>query len=547
MSDLLPLLAGFGPGDPLLWHAGNARPTTAAQFCGAAAALARALPRACYAINRCEDPGRFVLGGAAALLAGQTLVLPQARGADAQAQLRSRYPDAYTLADTREAGDTVAVPALADAAVGTCWPPPAIDPGHVAAILFTSGSTGIPAAHAKSWSSLVRGAGTFVGSFGPLPRNAIVVGTVAPQHMFGFETTVMLPWQAGVALYGARPLYPGDLAMVANALAARNRAAWLMTTPLHLRAFHAGLRTPPRIAQVIASTMPLSRELAHAVENEWGVAVREVYGCTEGGMLATRRPARDVRFAAGAGLSCRLDAEGRATFAGGQLDAPLPVPDRFRDAEGALELIGRSQEIVKVAGKRTTLAALTAALQSIPGVRDGAFLLPESDAARVAALVVAPAHDAVSLRRALAARIDRAFLPRPLAFVAALPRDAQGKLARADAHALLESAASGAASRPDRVLVRECSVAADHPSLPGHFPGHPIVPGAVLLERIERLLRDHGMAIAAVNDARFRRPVAPGEPLRLCVELDDASRARFRIDTGGASAVSGTLRWNLRP
>ena len=92
-----------------------------------------------------------------------------------------------------------------------------------------------------------------------------------------------------------------------------------------------------------------------------------------------------------------------------------------------MRLAGRDADVVKVAGKRSTLAALNAALLSIPGVRDGAYLPPGDGATRLAAVVVAPAHDAQSLRAALATRIDRAFLPRPLAFVAALPRDRAGQ------------------------------------------------------------------------------------------------------------------------
>src|SRR6185369_4694383 len=147
---------------------------------------------------------------------------------------------------------------------------------------------------------------------------------------------------------------------------------------------------------------------------------------------------------------------GRARVSGGQLDAPLALSDRFsREGEG-LVLVGRSSEFVKIAGKRTTLAALTAALQSIPGVLDGAFLMSDPDATRVAALAVAPGHDAASLRAALAARVDRAFLPRPLAFVAALPRDPQGKLSAAAAADLLARArAAAAVARPDRVLVKD--------------------------------------------------------------------------------------------
>ena len=544
MTAGLPLLQGFRR-DDALWIGVDSRPAqTAGRWCAAVARFAAALPRARHAINRCEDPVRFALGTAAALVAGHTLILPPARGSEAHRQLRERYPDAIVLVDERAGPDREGVVVPGDTTQDEAWPPPAIAADHVAAILFTSGSTGAPSAQPKRWAALVKGAGTFAASFGPLPCGAVIVGTVAPQHMFGFETTVMAPWQSGVPLAPARPLYPADLRALLDVLARTGRRAWLMTTPLHLRAFHAALSGPPALDRVIVSTMPLAVELARAVERDWHVPVREIYGCTEGGMLATRRPAEDERFRPGAGLAFVLDPEGRARVMGGQLDEPLVLPDRFGQDGDGLVLLGRSSEFLKIAGKRTTVAALTAALQSIPGVVDGAFVQPSPQAARVGALVVAPAHDAASLRSALAARVDRAFLPRPLVFVAALPRDAQGKLsAGAAAEMLARTGDAGAVARPDRLLVRDLAVSSRHPALPGHFPGRPLVPGVVLLERIDRLLREHGIAVAAVEEAKFLRAVLPDEPLRIRVELADGAHARFGVDARGVPAAAGSLRW----
>jgi acyl-coenzyme A synthetase/AMP-(fatty) acid ligase len=111
---------------------------------------------------------------------------------------------------------------------------------------------------------------------------------------------------------------------------------------------------------------------------------------------------------------------------------------------GCFLLHGRHADLVNIAGKRTSLGYLNHQLNAIPGVRDGVFLLPEEagEAAtesvrRLSALVVAPDLTPAALMQALRERIDAIFLPRPLLFVDALPRNATGKLPARVAQALL--------------------------------------------------------------------------------------------------------------
>ena len=88
-------------------------------------------------------------------------------------------------------------------------------------------------------------------------------------------------------------------------------------------------------------------------------------------------------------------------------------------------------DLLKVAGKRASLADLTQKLQAIPGVVDAViFDAAGGEAARLAALVVAPALSEAAILQALAQHIDPVFLPRPLRKVERLPRNELGKLPR---------------------------------------------------------------------------------------------------------------------
>ena len=88
----------------------------------------------------------------------------------------------------------------------------------------------------------------------------------------------------------------------------------------------------------------------------------------------------------------------------------------------------------------------------------------------------------------------------------------------------------------------EFVVDAAHPSLPGHFPGHPIVPGVVLLDRVvEAIEAAHGpLAAMRLPQVKFLQPLLPGETAR--IELDgDAPRWRFRVLRGDTLLASGDV------
>ena len=101
----------------------------------------------------------------------------------------------------------------------------------------------------------------------------------------------------------------------------------------------------------------------------------------------------------------------------------------------------------------------------------------------------------------------------------------------------------GSAPNPERGIVT-----VDHPMLAGHFPGHPIVPGAWLLAWVvaaaARRLSSTGesRSIAAIKRVKFLRPLAPGSPFE-CT-LDPAGRndtMRFAVTSNNGVIAEGSL------
>jgi len=423
MADL-PLVR-HAPDDPFAFR--QRQLVRAGEFLAEVSRLADRLPDRRYVINLCTDRFRFAAGFAAALLRGQISLMPPSHTADAIERLVRDYPDLYCLDD-----DAAAAAAAQTERGGHLLSVPAISEERTAAIVFTSGSTGDPLPHPKSWGGLVASAIAEMECLGVsgLPGMA-VLGTVPPQHMYGLESTVLMPMQGALIMHDGRPFFSADICAELEALP---RPRCLVTTPVHLRALLAEAATPPPVDFLLCATAPLPERLAAEAEARFAAPLHEIYGCTEAGQLATRRPTQSPEWQLFPRFAMRQDEKG-TWVKGGHAQTELLLSDVIElRGRGRFLLHGRTADLVNVAGKRTSLASLNHHLNSIPGVHDGTFVVPADDPSgvtRLAAFAVAPGLSSEFILAELRQRIDPAFLPRPLCIVESLPRNETGKLPRA--------------------------------------------------------------------------------------------------------------------
>ena len=427
----MPLVAGTDQ-RVVAWLDGRA--VRQAEFLHHVAGVAAQLPRGTAAVNLCEDRYHFLVAFAAVAVAGQTNLLPPSRARQAVDEVMGAHPGCYAISDR-----------VLDASPPQLWhlppllpieaesPPVPLLPGEqIVAIGYTSGTTGSPKPNPKTWrsfcASTARNAELLAEQAAP---GANVVATVPPQHMYGMETSVLLPLLGGVAVDTGKPLMPAD---IAAALAALPAPRLLVTTPVHLRALVQSAIALPELAGIVCATAPLCRELAAAAETRFAAHVIEVFGSTETCVIAHRRSALEDGWRHYPGVALRPQPDGTLVTAD-WFDAPVTLQDIVELLpERGFRLCGRNSDLLEIAGKRASLADLNRRLLAIDGVVDGVIFQRDGEqpgVQRLAALVVAPDLCEAAILDALRSAMDPAFLPRPLRKVDRLPRNETGKLPRA--------------------------------------------------------------------------------------------------------------------
>jgi 3-hydroxymyristoyl/3-hydroxydecanoyl-(acyl carrier protein) dehydratase len=94
----------------------------------------------------------------------------------------------------------------------------------------------------------------------------------------------------------------------------------------------------------------------------------------------------------------------------------------------------------------------------------------------------------------------------------------------------------------------ECDFPLDHATGQGHFPGNPIIPGALLLSEILRAIEKSlgkDLCPCQIKAAKFVRPVRPGDRVRIEFSAREENKMKFRCTVGAATVLAGELVCNI--
>ncbi len=413
------------------------------QIHAASVVLAEQLEDVATLCNLCASRVGFLVTWLAAMRCGCQQLLPPSGGhSDLVAILQSSARPLIIVDDIQllkphwaeharcrvHVPQVVALPfADADLAWSPDWDAPTVR-------LYTSGSTGDPEPQIRTLRQLVRGAQLLGAQLdreinGGLSAVRQIISSVPPQHMFGVETSVMLSLVHGIPVHECRPLLAADIC--AALAGCEGGVAWV-ATPLHLRAVAQSGEILSNCRVVISSTMPLAPALAMQAELFAEAPVLEIYGSTETGAIAIRRSVRGAQWQAMACVRVEALSTGAGIRVWGEhFPSPQTLEDQIAtDAEGNFTLLGRKGDVIKIAGRRASLAGLNLLLQDLPGLTDGVFYLPDTGEATQRLVLI---HAGARLNRAattnwLRARMDPVFLPRSIICIERLPRTDNGKL-----------------------------------------------------------------------------------------------------------------------
>jgi acyl-coenzyme A synthetase/AMP-(fatty) acid ligase len=429
----------------------NGQPILAKQFLHDVHLLAKQLPQRHYILNLCSDRYHFAVGFAAALVQAQISLLPPNYTQGFVTRLQQDYPDMYCLVDGQTELHDIQILQYPHALKSNPVQHeiPSIPSQQIAALVFTSGSTGQAIPHPKSWNSLCRGASAAAICLNITSDSGMaVLGTVPTQHMYGLESCLMMVMRNGLSLIAERPFFPADIAARLSELP---EPRCLITTPIHLRSIVQDETTLPALSFALSATAHLPHQLALDAENKLAAPLFEIYGCTEAGMVAYRRPAMITAWQLLPNLSLDKDEAGFKVN-GGHVEIAAPISDIIElQTDGSFILLGRTADLINIAGKRTSLANLNLILNEIDGVVDGVFFMPDDNdgsVKRPLAFVVAPHLDKEAILQALRLAVDAVFLPRPLYFVETITRNSTGKITRDSLLQLLANCEKNAKTNP---------------------------------------------------------------------------------------------------
>ncbi len=429
--------------------------------------------------------------------------------------------------------------------------------------IHTSGSSGDPKSIFKTIAQLEREIEA-LETLWPTEPDSLVLSTVSHQHFYGLTFALLWPFSSGRRFETRLCEFPED---IINRAANCSRFS-LVSSPSHLSRFNPSLEweaVAPCCDYVISSAAPLNREDSIVAGGLLDTQIREIYGSTETGAIAWRSQQSsdaDALWRALPGVELESTGEGslsiRSAFLGDVDHVVLPDRAEFDD-QGGFRLIGRTDRIVKVEGKRVSLASIERLLLDHGWVEYVRALTIERRRIETAIVMQLGDEGWVQLHEfgrkpiikvfkdILAEHLEAVVLPRRWRFVEAMPFNQQGKLPLVNLQSLFVKEALKLPHIMDRRLVDgqlilHCEIPPGLIYFDGHMLDQPVLPGIVQVHWAaffaRRMLAVTGR-FERLEVIKFSQIVLPLYRVKISLSFNEATgklKFRFESDRGGHSS-----------
>ena len=330
-------------------------------------------------------------------------------------------------------------------------------PSDLAAILYTSGTTGLSKGAMLSHANLLSNAQTLKQLWG-WSSDDVLIHLLPIYHVHGLFVALHGALLAGASVLLHRGFDPA--AVVADFA----RASLLMGVPTHYTRLTAAPELTPEAVRpmrlFISGSAPLLAEAHERFEAKTRQRILERYGMTETGMITSHPyqggerlagtvgyplPGVEVRIQGGGSGPGVLEVRGPNVFSG-YWRMPEKTAEELsedgwfvtgdvatQDADGRITLVGRAKDLIIAGGLNIYPKEIEEAIDALPGVEESAVIgVPHPDMGEgVVAVVVGKGVNEEDILSAISGQLARFKQPRRVLVVDALPRTAMGKVQKA--------------------------------------------------------------------------------------------------------------------
>ena len=431
-------------------------------------------------------------------------------------------------------------------------------PDHAEAWLKTSGSSGEAQIIVKTAAQMQAEALTLANTLPFGQHGETVVGSVIPQHLYGFTFRFALALTMGWTMERQQAVYPENLL---SSTAAHDKVVWI-ASPAVLNRLGENRNWQSighKIAGIVSAGGALPSATADLLQQ---AAVRpfEVYGSTETGVIASRCERQEWQTFKGVEIG--QNEEGALWASSPWSPERRQTADLIEPQDDGFLLLGRQDRIIKFEDKRVSLTQIEHELLQHPWIADAhcgrhpqhqrIAIWAALNADGIAALrEKGRAAVADTLKRHLAATQDTIALPRYWRFTDSLPRNAQAKIAAADfqtAFTVAQTSPVWSKTSSDDETNTETfigRVPLDLVYFGGHFATFPLVPGVVELQWVRNLIAPKPWSkqrVIRIENLKYQQFIRPHDEVLVELKYDEGkNKLSFKINNGEHPCASGRI------